>query len=117
MAYRIARLNSLIREELSELLLREAKDPRLSGLISFTHVEVAADIKHAKVYVSVLGEKEEKEKVLKSLISAAGFLRSELAKNLRLRHTPDLDFILDDSIETGARILELLDKVKHTVTE
>jgi ribosome-binding factor A len=113
MAYRLERLNSLLRHELSDLLRLEVKNPRLSsGLISITEVDIALDLKYAKVFVSSLGGLEEKDAVLASLRSAAGFLRSELAKNLRLRVVPDLDFQWDDSIEHGAHILELLDRVK-----
>jgi ribosome-binding factor A len=110
--YRLERLNSLLRQELSELLRREVKDPRLSGMISITGVEIAPDLKYAQVFVSSLGGQEEKASILESLHRAAGFLRGELSKNLRLRYTPDLDFRWDDSIEHGAHILELLDKVK-----
>lgn len=112
MAHRVERLNSLLRQELSELLHRQIKDPRLSGMISVTEVQVAPDLKYARVFVSSLGGEPEKEEIVGSLQSAAGFLRGELAKNIRLRHIPELDFRWDYSIEHGARILELLDKVK-----
>jgi ribosome-binding factor A len=111
-SYRLARLNSLMRQELSELLQRQVKDPRLSGMISVTEVSIAPDLKFAKVYVSSLGGVAEKDKVLRSLASAAGFLRGELSKNIRMRSTPELEFLWDDSIERGAHILELLDQVK-----
>jgi len=92
---------------------REVKNPRLStGMITITEVEIAADLKYAKVFVSSLGGLEEKDSILASLRSAGGFLRGELARNLRLRVVPELDFQWDDSIEHGAHILELLDKVK-----
>ena len=113
MSYRLERLNSLLRHELSDLLRLEVKNPRLSsGLISITEVEIAPDLKYAKVFVSSLGGLNEKDAVLSSLRSAAGFLRGELAKNLRMRVVPELDFQWDESIEHGAHILELLDKVK-----
>jgi len=112
-AHRLERLNSLIRHELSDLLLREVKDPRLSVMISITQVDIAADLKYAKVFVSALGGEDEKDKVLKSLDSASGFMRGELSRNLRLRYTPELDFQWDNSIEHGAHILELLDQVKQ----
>ncbi len=113
MAYRLERLNSLLRRELSDLLRLEVKNPRLSSvLISITGVEIAPDLKYAKVFVSSLGGVEEKGIVLSSLRGASGFLRGELAKNLRMRVVPDLDFQWDESIEHGAHILELLDRVK-----
>ena len=113
MAHRLERLNSLIRQELSDLMRREVKDPRLSGMISITRVDIAADLQYAKVFVSSLGGEEEKDSILKSLASASGFMRGELSRNLRLRYTPELDFQWDNSIEHGARILELLDQVKQ----
>jgi ribosome-binding factor A len=113
MAHRQEKLNSLIRQELSELLRLEVKNPRLAtGLISITEVEIAQDLKYAKVFISSLGGLEEKDSVLASLRSAGGFLRGELARNLRMRVVPELDFQWDESIEHGAHILELLDKVK-----
>lgn len=112
MSHRLERLNSLLRRELSELLCREVKDPRLSGLISITEVDVSPDLKYARVFVSSLGGQEDKDNILELLANAAGFLRGELAKNLRMRYTPELDFQWDDSIEHGAHILEILDKIK-----
>lgn len=113
MAHRIERLNSLFRQEISELLRREVKDPSLSnGMISITEVDVDADLRYAKVFVSSLGGEAEKDTVLKSLAKASGFLRGELGRNLRLRLTPELDFRWDNRIEHGAHILELLDQVK-----
>ena len=114
MSHRVERVNSLIRQELSELLRREIKDPRLSGMISITYVDTAPDLKYARVFVSSLGGLEEKDEVLKGLSRASGFLRSALTKKLDLRVAPELDFRWDESIEHGAHILELLDKVKPT---
>jgi ribosome-binding factor A len=112
MAYRVERINSLIQQLLMELLRSEVKDPRLSGMISITSVETAADLKFAKIYVSSLGGVAEKDEVLAGLKRASGFLRSELTHKLDLRTAPELDFRWDESIEHGAHILELLDKVK-----
>ena len=112
MSYRVERVNSLIRQELSELLCREIKDPRLSGMISITAVETASDLKYAKIFVSSLGGLAEKDEVLAGLNCASGFLRSELTKKLDMRVVPELDFRWDESIEHGAYILELLNKVK-----
>lgn len=102
------RLNGLLREEMSAILLRDTKDPRLAHLLSITAVDVSADLKYAKVFVSVLGVEEEKAEVMEGLKSAAGFLRRELSLRLRLRHVPELSFRRDDSIERGSRILQLL---------
>ena len=111
MVHRIERVNHLIRQEISELLRREVKDPRLSSLISITQVDTSADLKYAKVFVSCLCSDEEKKEVLSTLSTASGFLHNELTKRLKLRHIPELDFRWDNSIEKGAHILELIDKV------
>lgn len=105
---RINRINEEIQKELSDLF-RQLKDPRVSqvGMVSITRVDTTADLRYAKVYVSVLDKGQEKE-VLKGLKSAAGFLRRELGHALQLRYTPELQFVGDDSIQHGAHILELL---------
>ena len=113
MAHRIERVNQLIRQEISELLQREVKDPRLGGLISITEVDTSADLKNAKVYVSCLCGDEEKQELLNTLSTAAGFFHNELMKRLRLHHTPVLEFRWDDSIEKGAHIQALIDQVTH----
>jgi len=111
MVYRIERVNQLIRQEISELLRREVKDPRLNRFVSITEVETSSDLKYAKVFVSCLGSDEEIKEVLSTLKTASGFLHNELTKRLTLRHIPELDFRWDDSIEKGARILELIDMI------
>ena len=111
MSHRIERVNQLIRQEISELLRREVKDPRLGGLISITEVDTSADLKYARVYVSCLGTEEDKKELLSTLSSAAGFFHNELMKRLSLRHIPLLDFRWDYSLEKGAHIQALIDKV------
>jgi len=110
-AYRIDRINSLIRQELSELLHRQVKDPRLGGFITVTSVSTSADLKYAKVYVSQLDTQANRQDVLSTLSTAAGFFRRELTKSLRLRRIPELSFHWDDSIERAARILDLMDQL------
>ncbi len=112
MTYRVERVNSLIREELSDLLHRQVKDPRLGGFISITEVETAPDMRHAKVYISYLGDDEKKQEVIKVLTSASAFFRRELSKRLKMRHTPELEFRLDISIERGDRIERLIEGIK-----
>ncbi len=111
MTWRIERINHLIREALSELLQREVKDPRLSGFVTVTEVDTSTDLKYARVFISVLGDEEEKRKALEGLSSASGFFRRELATRLRLRHIPELSFRRDDSIEHGAQVLKLIKEV------
>ena len=107
---RIGRINEEIQRELSALI-PAVKDPRVSGMISVTAVETTPDLRDAKAYISVL-DKENGERVLKGLRSASGWLRRELGSALKLRYTPELVFQLDDSIDKGAHILELLRSVE-----
>jgi len=111
MAHRIERVNNLIRQEISELLQRQVKDPRLGSFVAITEVSTSPDLKYAKVFVSHIGSEEEKRETLRVLTSASGFLRNELAKRLRMRRIPELNFEWDDSIERGAHLLDLIDKV------
>ena len=111
MAHRIERVNNLIRQEISELLQRQVKDPRLGNFVAVTEVRTSPDLKHAKIFVSCMGSEEEKQETLIALASASGFLRSQMIKHLRLRYTPSLSFQWDDSIERGTHLLELIDRV------
>jgi ribosome-binding factor A len=111
MTHRIERVNNLIRREVSELIQHEARDPRLDAFIAVTEVATSSDLKYAKVFVSCISGKQEEQKTLGVLNSAAGYLRTELAKKIRLRRIPELSFHWDDSIEHGDRILRLLDQV------
>ncbi len=105
--HRQEKLGELIAAELSDLLRMRLKDPRV-GFASITRVEVSGDLRHAKVFVSVMGNPEEQEATMKGLKHAAGFVRHELASRLTLRYMPELVFKLDTSIEQGAHILELI---------
>lgn len=111
MAHRIERVNNLIRQEISELLQRQIKDPRLSSFVTITDVSTSPDLKHAKVFVSCISGKEEKQEILSVLAGASGFFRNELARRLKLRRIPELSFQWDDSIERGTRLLELINTV------
>ena len=111
MPRRLERVNQLLREEISDLMRREMKDPRLTGLVSLTEVETSVDLHYANVFVSVLGSEEEKGDALTALNSAARFLRRELTKRLSLRYTPELRFIPDTSMERGARLQELINRL------
>ncbi|MDM7998841.1 MAG: 30S ribosome-binding factor RbfA [Dehalococcoidia bacterium] len=111
MSRRTERLNHLLRQEITELLQREAKDPRLFVMVSVTRVSVSADLHYAKVYVSVMGTEEEKKGLLAGLHAASGFLRHELASRLNLRYTPDLAFFYDDTMERAGRVIQLIDQV------
>lgn len=105
--YHLERLSDDIRRVLAEKL-REVKDPRVQqGLLSITRVDVTSDLHYAKVFISVLGDTDEKQ-LLKGLRSASGWLRRELGNSLTLRYTPELVFELDNSIRRGAHINEIL---------
>ncbi len=106
-ATRMGRINEEIQRAMSELI-RTVKDPRVQGLISITRVDTTADLKYAKIYVSVL-DKQDADQVVKGLKSAAGYLRRELGRAVNLRATPELTFIRDDSIDHGAHILEIIE--------
>ena len=105
------RINVEVQKVLSNIISRELKDPRINPMTSVTSVEVAPDLKTAKVYISVLGDDASKESPRQGLKSAASFLRGQLAKELNLRNTPELFFIPDNSIEYGVKMSKLIDEV------
>jgi ribosome-binding factor A len=110
---RLDRVNQLIKEEVSTLLQRELKDPRL-GFVTVTEVEVSKDLRQAKVFVSVLGDENQWKASLAALQSARGFVRNWLRQHLDLRVIPEIDFRADRSMEHAARIQSLLKKVKES---
>ncbi len=114
MSHRIERVNQLIRQEISELLQREIKDPRLSRFIAVTEVDTSSDLRHAKIYISFISSQPEKQAALDALTGAANFFRKEMVRNLRLRRIPELSFHWDDSIEHGAHIMDLIDQVSSS---
>lgn len=116
MAHRIERVNNLIRQEISQLLQRQVKDPRLGGFVAVTEVSTSPDLRYAKVFVSCMGSEEDKQEMLSGLLAASGFFRNKLAKRLRLRRIPELSFHWDDSIERGTHLLQLIDEVSTNST-
>ena len=111
MTRRTERLNDLIREELSELIRRQVKDPRLGCFLTVTQVDTSPDLRYAKVFISVMGTEEEKGQAMEGLASASRFLYRELRGRLSLRRMPQLSFHKDDSIELGAQVLHLMKEV------
>ena len=111
MSRRTERVNELIRQELSDLLLRQVRDPRLDRLISITHVDVTADLNTARVSVSVMGSEPEQKAALQALNSAASFFHRELKARIQIRRVPFLVFKQDTSIEEGARVLAMIEDV------
>ncbi len=111
MSRRIERLNHLIRHEITELLQREAKDPRLGVLVTVTQVSVSSDLRHARVFISVMGTDQEKTEAMAALQAASGFLRRELSHRLSLRRSPELNFCYDDTMEKAGHVLQLIHDV------
>jgi ribosome-binding factor A len=109
--FRPERLKGLLQAEISDIIRNDVKDPRV-GFASITSVEVSNDLRHVKVFVSVLGEPSEKEATLVALGRAAGFIRTEVGKRISLRHTPEIIFRLDNSIEHGTHINAILRKLQ-----
>lgn len=111
------RINGEVQKELSRLIATEIKDPRINPLTSVVAVEVAPDLKNAKVYISVLGDEESREATYRGLKSAASFMRSQLAKTINLRNTPELHFVMDQSIEYGVNMSKLIDDVNKDIRD
>ncbi len=108
---RTNRVAEQIKKELGIVIQREMKDPRI-GFITVTGVEVTNDLSQAKIYISVLGQEEQKQESLKALEKAQGFLRSEIGSRIQMRHVPELVFKLDHSIEYGNKIESIISKLK-----
>jgi ribosome-binding factor A len=109
---RLDRLNSLLKEVISDVIRTEVKNPHLSPLFTVTEVDITKDLQHAKVYISVIGSKQEKTKTLAILQSAAGFIRSIATKQIVIRYFPELTFLLDESLEKQIHMEELLYKIR-----
>ncbi len=110
--YRAERLQGLMQAELSDIIHSSLKDPRV-GFASVTAVDVSKDLRHVKAFVSVMGEQAEQEETLATLNNAADYIRTEIGKRIRLKHTPEIIFRLDKSIEHGSHINALLRKLEQ----
>lgn len=111
------RINGEVQKELSNIIRGEIKDPRIAPMTSVVAVEVAPDLKTCKAYVSVLGDEEARNNTIKGLRSAEGYIRKQLARTVNLRNTPQIQFILDQSIEYGVNMSRLIDEVVGTKSE
>ena len=109
-ARRMDRVNALLRERIGEVVMTELSDPRLSSVISVMRVVTSSDLRRAKVYISVLGDDEQKQKSLLALTSASGFINRSVKKGINLKYMPFLAFELDNSIEKGSELLGLIDE-------
>ena len=111
------RINSEVLKELSRIISREIKDPRIAPMTSVVSVEVAPDLKTCKAYISVLGKNETQDAAVVGLRSAHGYIRRELARSINLRNTPDVRFILDQSIEYGVSMSKKIDEINAAMHE
>ncbi|WP_446899517.1 30S ribosome-binding factor RbfA [Clostridium sp. LBM24168] len=111
--YRNGRINEEMKKEISNIIREDVKDPRLTAMVSVTKVEVTRDLSYAKVYVSLYGNTRSKNETLEALKNSSGFIRREVGHRIRLRNTPEIIIELDNSIEQGMHIDELLRKIKE----
>ena len=111
------RINSEVQRELSSIISRELKDPRIHPMTTVVSVEVTPDLKYCKAYISVLADEEQAKDTIRGLKSAEGFIRTQLAKKINLRNTPEIFFVLDQSIEYGVRMSKLIDEVTKDLSD
>ena len=111
------RVNGEVQRELSRIISREIKDPRIAPMTSVVAVEVAPDLKSCKAYISVLGDEQAQQDTLAGLKSAVGYIRRALARTINLRNTPEIRFVLDQSIEYGVNMSKLIDDVTSSLSE
>ena len=114
MSRRVERINEQLRQEISQVILRQIKDPRLGGVITVTEVHTSSDLRSALVLLSVMGDTATKQSALEGVQSAAAFIRRELRGHLAMRHTPFLRFNLDESMEQGEHLLRIMDELRHS---
>jgi ribosome-binding factor A len=112
MKYRRLKLQDLLREEISSIILRDIKDPGL-GMVTILDVKMTEDLKHAKIYYSIYGNDQEKEKTTNALKRSKGYIKFLLGERLKLRYMPEIAFVVDDSYEKIARIEDILKKEAH----
>ena len=110
---RTRRVAEQMKKDLSQIINKQIKDPRVSSLTSITDVQLSRDLRYASIYVSIYGSDSEKEETLQTLVRASGFIRSEIGRLIRLRYTPEINFYLDNSIEYGAHIEKVLKSLKE----
>jgi len=108
---RMIRINDEIKKEVSEIIRSELKDPRIGLVTSVLKVETTNDLKYCKIYVSILGDDEKKNEAIEVLKNASGFIRKQIALRINLRNTPELKFILDNSLEYGFKISKIIDDI------
>lgn len=110
---RVDRLNSLLKEVISEVIQKDVKNPHICGLLTVTHVSITKDLHHAKVYISVIGTDQEKKETMKALQSAASFIAVNSSKKVVMRYFPELQFKLDEGVGRQMRVEELLKDISQ----
>jgi len=105
------RIRKALIKEISDIIQRHVKDPRISGIVSVTDVDLSADYGYAKVYISIYGTEEQKENTMEAIEDSTPYVRKEVGRRIRLRHVPEIEFKMDDSLERGSRITNLIDKI------
>lgn len=110
---RVERVAALVRREVSEMLINGIRDDRVhrAGMVSITAVDVAGDLQHCRIFISVLGSEEERAQVLEGLKAASAYVRGELGRRLKLRRTPEVVFLIDKGLERGSSVLSLLNRL------
>ena len=112
---RVEKVSSLIKREISQMLISDIKDDRVgAGMVSITHVDVSKDLQYAKIFVSIYGTEEAKLETMEGLEACQGFVRRELGQRIRLRHTPEVRFIHDSSLEQGDRLIDLINNIQQS---
>lgn len=106
------RIQERLKKQIGEILLTEVRDPRL-GFVTVTDLELSSDLRHARIFVSVLGDEKERDRCLEGLASATSFVRGLLARRIQLRHVPELVFVFDPSVERAARVMAILDRLQR----
>ena len=112
--YRSGRINEEIKKEISKIIRNDLKDPRINSMISVTKVDVTKDLRYAKVYVSIFGDQSSNSETFEALKSSAGFIRKEIGSRINLRYTPQIMLEMDNTIEQGMHIDEILNQIKQT---
>jgi ribosome-binding factor A len=109
-SYRLGRIAEAFKEEIMDMIQRDLKDPRI-GFVTVTRVEVSPDLKHATVFISILGDEAKRDETLKAMERAKGHIRTELGKRVRLKFLPELEFVHDMAIEESLRVSEIIKKI------
>lgn len=116
MTTRQEKMNQLLKEEVSDILRREIRDPRL-GFFTIIDAEITSDLRHAKIFVSIMGDEEVRKQSMEVLKHAQHFVRQEFGKRVRMKTLPDIQFLHDETVDKGVRMLELLEEIKRNEEE